>query len=198
MEVYGRCHIPTAASSGKETRYPFYGGLGGCQERSGRQQKTSPTQGSDPQTVKAVANRIHRLNYPSLKAMCKISMSTRRKTTNKAEKNTEQIDIHYLTDIWKRRHLTLICIFISVFNQLDAQNLFHNKFNLMPLHEIKLIVKQILCVKLVKYWDKYTKMHGQQNVKINMYIVKNHTHTHTYLHTRIRMYMPISDPTTNI
>jgi len=26
-------------------------------------------------------------------------------------------------------------------------------------------VKQILCIKLVKYWDKYTAMHGQQNVK---------------------------------
>jgi len=25
-------------------------------------------------------------------------------------------------------------IFISVFNQLDAQNLFHNKFYFMPLH----------------------------------------------------------------
>ena len=58
------------------------------------------------------------------------------------------------------RHLS---IFISVFNQLDAQNLFHNKFYFMPLHvsstcvrnmwrhEIKLIVKQILCIKLVKY-----------------------------------------------
>jgi len=23
----------------------------------------------------------------------------------------------------------------------------------------------ILCIKLVKYWDKYTEMHGQQNVK---------------------------------
>ena len=61
--------------------------------------------------------------------------------------------------------------FISVFNQLDAQNLFHNKFYFMPLHvsstcEIKLIVKQILCIKLVKYGDKYTEMHGQQNVKI--------------------------------
>ena len=33
-------------------------------------------------------------------------------------------------------------------------------------HEIKLIVKQILFIKLVKYWDKYTKMHGQQNVKM--------------------------------
>jgi len=31
-------------------------------------------------------------------------------------------------------------------------------------HEIKLTVKQILCIKLVKYWDKYTEMHGQQNV----------------------------------
>jgi len=26
-------------------------------------------------------------------------------------------------------------------------------------------MKQILCIKLVKYWDKYTEMHGQQNVK---------------------------------
>jgi len=71
---------------GKETRYPFDGGLGGCQERSGRQQKNSPTPGSDPQTVMAVANRIHQLNYPSLKAMCKISMNTHRETTNKVEK----------------------------------------------------------------------------------------------------------------
>jgi len=29
----------------------------------------------------------------------------------------------------------------------------------------KIIVKQILCIKLVNYWDKYTEMHGQQNVK---------------------------------
>jgi len=29
----------------------------------------------------------------------------------------------------------------------------------------KLIVKQkCLCIKLVNYWDKYTEMHGQQNV----------------------------------
>ena len=51
-------------------------------------------------------------------------------------------------------------------NQRDAQNLFHNKFYFMPLHEIKLIVKQILCIKLVKYWDKYTEMHSPQNIKI--------------------------------
>ena len=43
-----------------------------------------------------------------------------------------------------------LSIFISVFNQLDAQNLFHN-----ISHEIKLPVKQILWIKLVKYWDKY-------------------------------------------
>jgi len=30
---------------------------------------------------------------------------------------------------------------------------------------MKLTVKQILSIKLVKYWDKYTEMHGQQNVK---------------------------------
>jgi len=36
----------------------------------------------------------------------------------------------------------------------------------MYRHEIKLIVKQILCINLVKYWDKYTEMHDQQNVKI--------------------------------
>jgi len=80
-----------------------------------------------------------------------------------------------------------LSISISVFNQLDAQYLFHNKFYFVPLHvsstcahhqevkialhslwyhhtytcddtrhEIKLIVKQILCIKLVKYWDKHS------------------------------------------
>jgi len=97
-------------------------------------------------------------------------------------------------------------IFISVINQLDAQNLFHNKFYFMPLHvsstcahhqdvkialhnlwyyhtyrwpsrarEIKLIVKQILCINLVKYWDKYTEMHGQQNVKMSLYTPRKDT-----------------------
>ena len=35
----------------------------------------------------------------------------------------------------------------------------------MQRREIKLTEKQILCIKLVKYWDKYTEMHGQQNDK---------------------------------
>ena len=45
--------------------------------------------------------------------------------------------------------------FISVFNQLDAQNLFHNKFHFMPLHVSNTCAhhqeEQILCIKLVKY-----------------------------------------------
>jgi len=35
----------------------------------------------------------------------------------------------------------------------------------------KLIVKQILCIKLVKYWNKYTEMHGQQNVRIKKQVI---------------------------
>jgi hypothetical protein len=69
----------------KETRYPLYGGLGGCQERSGRQQKTWSTPGSDPRTVKPVANRLHQLNYPSLKATCNITTNAHRETTRKGE-----------------------------------------------------------------------------------------------------------------
>jgi len=60
--------------------------------------------------------------------------------------------------------------FISVFNQLDAQNLFHNKFYFMPLH----VSSTILCIKLVKYWNKYTEMHDQQNVKIWFYVDISH------------------------
>jgi len=38
---------------------------------------------------------------------------------------------NYNIDVLLTVHLS---IFISVFNQLDAQNLFHNKFYLMTLH----------------------------------------------------------------
>jgi len=41
------------------------------------------------------------------------------------------------------------------------------------MHEIKLIVKKIWCIKLVNYSDKYTEMHGQQNVKIIEYLLLN-------------------------
>jgi len=30
---------------------------------------------------------------------------------------------------------------------------------------------KILCIKLVNYWDKYTEMHGQQNIKKNAYSI---------------------------
>jgi len=33
----------------------------------------------------------------------------------------------------------------------------------------KLIVEQILFIKLVNYWDKCTEMYGQQNAKIRRY-----------------------------
>ena len=45
----------------------------------------------------------------------------------------------YFFDVLLTVHLI---IFISVINQLDAQNMFH---------EIKLIVKQNLCIEFVKY-----------------------------------------------
>jgi len=114
--------------------------------------------------------------------------------------------------------------FISVFNQLDAQNLFHNKFYLMLLHvsstcahhqEVKIALHSLwyhhtyryddtrgcvmqfwppddehMCSKhveawnktyfktnfvhhLVKYWDKHTEMHGQQNVKRCRVLMQN-------------------------
>jgi len=43
----------------------------------------------------------------------------------------EEIKIHIFFDVLLTVHLS---IFISVFNQLDAQNLFHNKFYFMSLH----------------------------------------------------------------
>jgi len=94
-----------------------------------------------------------------------------------------------------------LSIFISVFKQIDSQNLFYNKFYFMPLnvsstcahhrefkivlhslcyhhtvavsctrHAIKLIKKQILCIKLVKYWDNYiTNFFKWCNTKQSIY-----------------------------
>ena len=33
------------------------------------------------------------------------------------------------------------------------------------LNLLEIIVKQILCIRLVNYEDKYAEMHGQQNIK---------------------------------
>ena len=48
--------------------------------------------------------------------------------------------------------------------------LFYNKFisclYMFRAHVLETCRGKILCIKLVNYWDKYTDMHGQQNVKI--------------------------------
>ena len=88
-------------------RYPLYRWLGGPQCRSGQVEKISPPAIFEPQTVQPVASRY--TDYAT--------GPTNYKFTN--------------FDVLLTVHLS---IFISVFNQLDAQNLFHNKFYFMPLH----------------------------------------------------------------
>jgi len=47
------------------------------------------------------------------------------------EKDHRENSKSFFFDVLLTVHLS---IFISVFNQLDAQNLFHNEFYFMPLH----------------------------------------------------------------
>ena len=48
-------------------------------------------------------------------------------------------------------------IFISVFNQLDAQNLFHNKFYFMPLHVSNTCARhQEVKIALHRLWYHHT------------------------------------------
>jgi len=58
-----------------------------------------------------------------------------------------------------------LSIFISVINQLDAQNLFHIKFYFMPLHvsstcahhqEVRIVLHSLWYHHTYKYWDKFT------------------------------------------
>ena len=71
-------------------------------------------------------------------------------------------NVTIFVDIFLTVHFS---IFILVINQLDAQNLFYNMFisclYMFLAHVLqtcrginKLIVKQILCIKLVNYYDK--------------------------------------------
>jgi len=53
---------------------------------------------------------------------------------------SEMINILNDFDVLLTVHLS---IFISVFNQLDTQNLFHNKFYFMPLHVSSTFVHQV-------------------------------------------------------
>jgi len=60
--------------------------------------------------------------------------------------------------LWK-----LVFEFISVITQLDAQNFC---FTISSFHAPTCFEHMcILCIKLVKYCDTYTEMHGQKNVK---------------------------------
>jgi len=77
-----------------------------------------------------------------------------------------------------------LSIFISVFNQLDAQNLFHNKFYYMPLHvsntcahhqEVKIIL-QSLGVYFMPLYVSSTCAHHQE-VKIALHSL---WYRHTY------------------
>jgi len=61
-----------------------------------------------------------------------------------------------------------LSIFISVFNQIDAQNLFHNKFHFMPLHvsstcahrqEVKIALHSLWYHRTeTSVWSKTTKI----------------------------------------
>jgi hypothetical protein len=56
MGVGGQCHASADLPPGM-TRYPFYRGLGGPQDRSGKVSNNSPPPGIDPRTVQSVASK---------------------------------------------------------------------------------------------------------------------------------------------
>jgi len=75
------------------------------------------------------------------------------------------IQLNFLPIVYIVMTFRLDTSFISVFNQLDAQNLFHNKFCFMPLHvsstfahhqEVKIALHSLYMCD-----DKYTEMHDQ-------------------------------------
>ena len=57
---------PDRFTPGKETRYPFYGRLGGPQCQSGRVTKISPALGFDPRTGHPIASRYTDYAIPAL------------------------------------------------------------------------------------------------------------------------------------
>jgi len=108
--------------------------------------------------------------------------------------------------------------FISVINQLDAQNfcftisLFHASicFEHLKMWRRQMLYNtiltswwwthmletcrgmkytnsktKILCIKLVNYWDKYTEMHGQQNVKIHSTCFRCQPHSSSGVHKAV-------------
>jgi hypothetical protein len=85
-------------------------------------------------------------------------------------------------------HLSTSYCFISVFNQLDAQNLFHNKFYFMSLHVSSTCAHyQEVKIALHNLWHRHTyrwpsraqverglvgmpEVYGQQNIKTMSYV----------------------------
>jgi len=70
-------------------------------------------------------------------------------------KLSEDLNVHSCTFPEVVDELLNVCLFISVSNQLDAQNLFQNKFYFMPLHvsntcahyqEVKIALHSLWCV----------------------------------------------------
>ena len=50
-----------------------------------------------------------------------------------------------------------LSMFISVINQIDAQNLFHNKFYFMPLHVSSTCAHhQVVKIALHSFWYRHT------------------------------------------
>ena len=73
---------------------------------------------------------------------------------------------HHPNNIWCSIHTTvnwsdvnwynILQLFISVFNKLDAQNLFHNKFYFMPLHVSSTCAHQEFKTALHSLWYHHT------------------------------------------
>jgi len=61
------------------------------------------------------------------------------------------------------------CVLLTVNMLCHVQVTFIQLLNLLERYYVYLPL--YLCIKLVNYWDKYTAMHGQQNVKIRGEII---------------------------
>ena len=61
-------------------------------------------------------------------------------------------------------------VYLSNWPTWCTKFLFYNKFipclYMFRAHVLETCKTKILCIKLVNYWDKYTEMHDQQNVRI--------------------------------
>jgi len=88
------------------------------------------------------ASQFHKITrHYHLRYKCELSLKFSFCVKLKKSQTTQSRIAEDLT-----KHIHTIILFISVFNQLDAQNCFTISF---------ISCETILCIKLVKYWDKY-------------------------------------------